>query len=56
MIPAVTISMGTPPTTWAEVLPWFGAIFTPQLIIGDCLSAAICALWNIILEHNKEAL
>lgn len=56
LIPAVTISMGTPPTTWAEVLPWFGAIFTPQLIIGDCMSAAICALWNIILEHNKEAL
>lgn len=46
LIPAVVISLATPPATWSEVLPWLGSIFTPQLIIGDCLSAAICAAWN----------
>jgi len=46
LIPALTIAFATPPATWAEVLPWLGGIFTPQLIIGDCLTAAICAIWN----------
>lgn len=46
LIPALLVALATPPATWAEVLPWFGAIFTPQLVIGDCLATAICAVWN----------
>lgn len=55
LIPAVCVSLNTPPATWAEVLPWLGSIFTPQLVIGDCLAAAICALWNCIKEMNERA-
>ena len=55
LAPAVVIALGTPPAAWADVLPWLGSIFTPQLIIGDCLSAAICAAWNYILEIQRGA-
>lgn len=55
LVPAVCVSLNTPPETWAEVLPWIGTIFTPQLVIGDCLAAAICALWNCIREMNEQA-
>lgn len=50
LIPAVVIALASPPATWGEVLPWLGSIFTPQLVIGDCLSAAICAAWNSVRE------
>lgn len=53
LIPAVVTAMASCPATWSEVWPWLGTIFTPQLIIGDCLAAAICAAWNYILEHQK---
>lgn len=53
LIPAVCVSLAAAPATWAEVLPWLGSIFTPQLLIGDCLSAAICAAWNIVLERKE---
>lgn len=53
LIPAVCVSMEAPPAVWAEVPAWLGAIFTPQLIIGDCLAAAICAVWNVIKELNN---
>lgn len=56
LIPAVVTAMASCPATWSEVWPWLGTIFTPQLIIGDCLAAAICAAWNYILEHRKEGL
>lgn len=56
LIPALVLALGSAPSTWSEVLPWLWSIFTPQLIIGDCLSAAICAAWNIILERQKEGL
>lgn len=56
LIPAVVTAMASCPATWSEVWPWLGTIFTPQLIIGDCLAAAICAAWNYILEHQKGAL
>lgn len=46
LIPALTLALAEPPATWAELLPWLGGIFTPKLILGDCLSAAICAVWN----------
>ena len=46
LIPALVIALATPPATWGEVLSWIGGIFTPQLVIGDCLTAAICAVWN----------
>ena len=46
LIPALVTAMATPPASWSEVLPWLGSIFTPQLVIGDCLAAAICAVWN----------
>ena len=55
LIPAVCVSLNTPPATWGEVLPWLGGIFTPQLVIGDCLAAAICAMWNVIKEMNERA-
>lgn len=54
LIPAVVTALASCPATWSEVWPWLGTIFTPQLIIGDCLAAAICAAWNYILEHQKE--
>lgn len=54
LIPALVAAMSHAPAVWSDVLPWLGSIFTPQLIIGDCLAAAICAAWNIILEHNKR--
>ena len=55
LIPAVCVALNTPPATWGEVLPWIGGIFTPQLVIGDCLAAAICAMWNAIKEMNERA-
>lgn len=54
LIPAVCVSMSTPPSAWADVLPWLGTIFTPQLVIGDCLAAAICAVWNVVKELNDR--
>lgn len=56
LIPAVVTAMASCPATWRAVWPWLGTIFTPQLIIGDCLAAAICAAWNYILERQKGAL
>lgn len=56
LIPALVTAFGHAPAAWSEVLPWLGSIFTPQLIIGDCLAAAICAAWNIILQHQKKEL
>ena len=56
LIPAFILACTHAPEVWADVLPWLGSIFTPQLIIGDCLSAAICAAWNYILEQQKEGL
>lgn len=53
LIPALLIAFATPPTTWTEVLPWFGSIFTPQLVIGDCLTTAICAVWNGAKEARE---
>lgn len=50
LIPAVCVAMANAPASWAEVLPWLGAIFTPQLLLGDCLAAAICAAWNGLKE------
>ena len=50
LIPALVITMSTAPQTWADVLPWLGSIFTPQLVIGDCLTTAICACWNSLRE------
>lgn len=55
LIPALVVAMSNAPETWAEVLPWLGSIFTPQLVIGDCLAAAICAMWNVIKEMNERA-
>lgn len=46
LIAAIIPALSMPPESWAEVIPWFFSLFTPQLIIGDCLSAAICAIWN----------
>lgn len=46
LIAAIIPALATPPEAWKDVLPWFFGLFTPQLIIGDCLSAAICAIWN----------
>ena len=46
LIPAVIVAFCQTPETWADVLPWIGSIFTPQLVIGDCLTAGICAAWN----------
>lgn len=54
LIPALVVALGTPPETWANVLPWLGSIFTPQLIIGDCLAAGICAMWNALKEMSAE--
>lgn len=53
LIPALTVALATPPSGWGEVLPWLGTIFTPQLIIGDCLSAGICAIWNGLLNAGN---
>ena len=53
LIPALCIALATPPEAWAEFFPWLGSIFTPQLVIGDCLSAAICAVWNLLLERSR---
>lgn len=55
LIPALIIALNTPPETWCEVLPWIGSIFTPALVIGDCLTAGICALWNAVKEMHKHA-
>lgn len=52
LIAALIPALALPPETWIEVLPWFGSLFTPQLIIGDCLSAAICAIWNYQVQKN----
>lgn len=54
LVPALIIALATPPATWAEVLPWLGSIFTPQLLIGDCLTAGICAAWNSVLEARTN--
>ena len=56
LIPAVVSAMAVAPQTWAEVLPWIGGIFTPQLILGDCLTAAICAAWNSALERRNPGI
>lgn len=56
LIPAVVTAMASCPAAWSEVWPWLGTIFTPQLLIGDCLAAAICAAWNYILEHQRGTL
>lgn len=56
LIPAVVTAMAHAPASWADVLPWIGSIFTPQLVVGDCLAAAICAAWNYILEHQRGTL
>ena len=56
LIPAVVTAMGSAPAAWSEVWPWLGTIFTPHLIVGDCLAAAICAAWNYILEHQRGTL
>ncbi len=53
-IPALCVALGTTPQTWAEVLPWLGSIFTPTLLIGDCLAAGICAVWNGLKELNSK--
>lgn len=53
LIPALVTALATPPSTWGEVLPWIGTIFTPQLVIGDCLAAAICAVWNGTKEYRE---
>lgn len=53
LIPALVTALGRAPAAWSDVLPWLGTIFTPQLIIGDCLAAAICAAWNYILERQR---
>ena len=55
LIPALMIAISTPPETWYEILPWIGDIFTPRLIIGDCLSAAVCAVWNVALQKKDGA-
>lgn len=52
LIPALLVAFATPPATWGEVLPWIGGIFTPQLVIGDCLATAICAVWNGAMEYR----
>lgn len=49
---ALLPALATPPASWGEVLGWFFALFTPQLIIGDCFAAAICAVWNYLIEIN----
>lgn len=54
LLPALTLALAEPPATWAELLPWLGGIFTPKLILGDCLSAAICAVWNSAAQKMKE--
>lgn len=54
LIPAVVVALAVPPATWGEVWRWLGGIFTPQLVIGDCLSAAICAAWNAIKEREAK--
>lgn len=54
LIPALILALANVPESWHEVLPWLGSIFTPQLIIGDCLSAAICAVWNGLLQKKGE--
>lgn len=56
LIPALVAALANAPGAWSEVLPWLGSIFTPQLLIGDCLSAAICAAWNIVLQRQKQEL
>lgn len=53
LIPALTLAMAAPPDGWKEVFPWLGTIFTPKLILGDCLSAAICAVWNGIMQGGR---
>jgi hypothetical protein len=54
LIPALCVALGNAPQTWAEVLPWLGTIFTPVLILGDCLAAGICAVWNGLKELDKR--
>ena len=54
LIPALLTAFASPPEAWSEVLPWIGSIFTPQLVMGDCLSAAICAVWNGIMQGGQE--
>lgn len=54
LIPALIVACETPPDTWAGMLPWLGGIFTPTLIVGDCLTAGICAMWNCIKEMNAQ--
>ena len=56
LIPAVAAAMAAAPQTWGEVMPWLCSIFTPQLILGDCLTAAICAAWNSALERRSSNL
>lgn len=52
LIPALTLALAMPPESWEEFFPWLGSVFTPQLIVGDCLSAAICAVWNGLLNSD----
>ncbi len=54
LVPALAIALGNAPETWAEVPAWLGSIFTPQLLIGDALAAAICAVWNVLRERNDN--
>lgn len=54
LIAALIPALAVPPETWGELLPWFGGLFTPQLIIGDCLSAAICAIWNYPVQKTRD--
>lgn len=54
LIPALITALANVPANWGEVLPWLGSIFTPNLVMGDCLATAICAVWNLILENKTN--
>lgn len=54
LISALWAGDNVPPVDWGTVPAWLLGVFTPQLILGDCLAAALCAVWNIRLEKTKK--
>jgi len=53
MIPSLASSLSSIPETWAGMPAWLAQVFNPQLIIGSCCAAGVCAVWNAWLQYKE---
>jgi len=54
LIPSFITACSSVPAVWADIPAWLGQVFNPQLIIGSCCAAGICAIWNYKLQSKTE--